>query len=144
MDSPRHVTHIEEVRRDYTDGELREKGQLIARLLQDLARQEAEKKLAADSFKGLIEKTDNDITELGKQIRLGYETVPTPCDVVLNKPTPGMKSFVSQKTLQVVRTAPMTDAERQRSFFEDFQEGSNSEDFRRPPEEPSDNFPTSA
>ena len=137
MDSARHVTHIEHVRRDFTREEILEKGQAIAKLLQDASRLEAEKKMAVDSFKGQIEKVENDISELGKEIRVGYETVPTPCDVVLNKPTPGMKSYVSQKTLQIVKTVPMTDEERQRSFFEDFQDGS---DYRQPPEEPTDHL----
>lgn len=137
MDSARHVTHIEHVRRDFTREEILEKGQAIAKLLQDASRLEAEKKMAVDSFKGQIEKVENYISELGKEIRVGYETVPTPCDVVLNKPTPGMKSYVSQKTLQIVKTVPMTDEERQRSFFEDFQDGS---DCRQPPEEPTDHL----
>jgi hypothetical protein len=133
MDSVRHVTHIEHVRRDYTYEEIRQKGTLIAKLLQDAERLEGEKKLAADSFKNQIEKVEEQISQLGKEIRLGYEEVPTPCDVVLNKPTPGMKSYVSQKTLEVVRTVPMTDQERQRSFFEDFRESS---EYRPPSEEP--------
>jgi hypothetical protein len=126
----RHITHIEDVRRDYSEVEIREKGQAIAKFLQDQSRREAEKKLAADAFKGQIETVENTISELGKQIRLGYETVPTPCDVVLNRPTPGMKSFISQKTLEVVKTAPMTDTERQRSFFEDFKEGEEPRPFK--------------
>lgn len=139
MDSVKHIVHIEQVRRDYTLDEIREKGQQIARLLQDQTRLESEKKLAADAFKNQIDSVEDSIRELGKEIRLGYETVPTPCDVVLNRPTPGMKQFVSQKTLAVIKTEPMTDAERQRSFFEDFGEG--HPEWRPPSDEPTDQPP---
>lgn len=123
MNEPRHITHIEEVKREFTDDELLEKGRHIARTRQDVERLEVEKKLAADSFKNQIEIRTKELDAFCKQIREGYETIPTPCDVVLNKPTPGMKSYVSQRTLVVVKTEPMTDAERQRSFFEDFSDG---------------------
>jgi len=126
MNEPRQITHIEEVKRQFTDEELLEKAKSIARVRADVERLEEEKKQASDSFKAQIEKREADIDLLCKNIREGYELVPTPCDVVLNRPTPGMKSLISQKTLEVVKTMPMTDTERQRSFFSDYEGGSDA------------------
>lgn len=111
--------HVEHIQRQYSESEMLEFGKLQAGALQRIASLEDEKKGAMDHFKSEISAQHTIVQELAKRINMGYEIIPTPCDVIMNQPTKGMKSIVDKKTLAVIKVLPMTDQDRQGSFFEE-------------------------
>lgn len=106
------MTHIEHVQRSFADSEILDMGKDAAQLHEQIRQLEEEKKQANDHFKDEISRRETEISELSTRITHGYEIVPTPCDVFMNQPTRGMKQFICQKTMQVVKTCPMTDADQ--------------------------------
>jgi ABC-type Na+ transport system ATPase subunit NatA len=111
------AVHIEHVQREYTENELLDFGKESARLIGEVAELEDQKKQATDHFKNEIGLRDVQVTEFSKKINMGYEIVPTPCDIVLNEPTPGMKSLICQKSLKVIKILPMSDDDKQLGLY---------------------------
>jgi hypothetical protein len=111
------MEHIEHVQRSYTETELLHFGKQQSQLIADIARIEDEKKQAADHFKAQISKHEAEINTLAESINRGYEVVPTPCDVVMDHPTRGLKTIYKRSTQEVIRTIPMTDTDKQGTFF---------------------------
>lgn len=111
------ATHIEHVQRTYAESEMLDFGKDQARLLSEISQLEDQKKQANDHFKSEMSARETLVAELSKKINLGYEIVPTPCDVILNSPTPGMKSYVCQKSMRTVKVVPMTDDDKQLGLY---------------------------
>ena len=113
------MTHIEHIQRNFLDAEILAFGRQQAQLHEQVRQLEDEKKQASDHFKDEISQRETEISQLATKITLGYEIIPTPCDVFLNQPTRGMKQFISQKTMEVIKTIPMTDADQPPPLFQD-------------------------
>lgn len=111
-----HV-HIEHVQRAFSDTELLEFGRQAAQFHERIRQLEGEKKLANDHFKDEITQAETAISEMATRITRGYEITETPCDVVMNQPTKGMKQYVCRKSLSIVKTVPMTEADRPGPLF---------------------------
>lgn len=109
---------VEHIQRPYSEAELLEFGREQARLVAEIADLEAQKKQAADHFKAEIGAREKQLTEFAAMTNQGYALETIPCDVLLNTPEPGIKSYVSQSTLAVVKVVPMTDADRQLGLYE--------------------------
>jgi hypothetical protein len=109
--------HIEHVQRQYTDNELLEFGRQAAQFHENIRQLEDERKQASDHFKGQITEAETAISELSTRITRGYEIIPTPCDVVFDQPTKGLKQYVCRKTLNIIKTVPMVDADRPGPLF---------------------------
>jgi hypothetical protein len=112
------MEQIEHVQRTYTESEILQFGKQQSQLIAEIQRIEADKKQAIEHFKALVSKHEAEVNVLAESINRGYEIVPTPCDVVMNHPTRGMKTILNRATQEVIRTIPMTDADKQGSFFE--------------------------
>ena|ERR1700722_1781106 len=108
---------VEHVQRNFTDSEVLEFGKQAAQLHEQVRQLLDEKKTANDHFKDEITSRETEISGLSTKITLGYEIIPTPCDIVLNQPTKGMKQYVCQKTMEIIKTIPMTEADRQSGLF---------------------------
>lgn len=109
--------HIEHVQRTFEEHELLDFGKNQSRALAEIEDLEQQKKEANDHFKSAISTQVTAISDLRDKINRGYEIIPTPCDIVLNTPTRGMKSFVCQKTLAVIRVSPMDDRDKQLGLY---------------------------
>src|ERR1035441_9798007 len=98
------MTHVEHVQRNFADSELLEMGKIAAQLHEQVRQLEDEKKQAMDHFKGEITTREAEISDLATKITRGYEITPTPCDVMFDQPTRGMKQYVCQKTMAVIKS----------------------------------------
>ena len=90
--------------RPLTEPELAELGRQQARLLQDIGELVIQKKVAVDEFKAAIGEEQKQVEEISKRINLGLERQDIECDVLLNTPEKGRKSFVAAATGQIVRS----------------------------------------
>jgi len=109
--------YIEHVQRQFSDAEILEMGKLAAQMHEQIRSLEEQKKQAADHFKDEINQCETAISDLSTKITRGYEITPTPCDVVFDQPTKGMKQYICQRTLAVIKTVPMTEADRPGPLF---------------------------
>lgn len=109
--------HVEHVQRQFSEQEMLEFGKHQARLLAEIDALEQQKKDASDHFKAEITKLETQVGFFTSQINRGYEIIETPCDVIMDTPTKGMKSFVDKKTLNTVRVVPMDERDKQSGLF---------------------------
>jgi hypothetical protein len=124
------------IERLLTESELAELGKQQARLLQDIGELVMQKKVAVDEFKAAIGEKQKQVEEISKRINLGLERQDIDCDVLLNTPEKGRKSFIAVATGQIVKVEDMTSADYQSRLF-DPDERPDSPDKRpgcRPPE----------
>lgn len=104
--------------RPLTEPELAELGKQQARLLQDIGELVIQKKVAVDEFKAAIGEKQKQVEEISKRINLGLERQDIDCDVLLNTPEKGRKSFVAVATGQIVKIEEMTSTDYQSRLFD--------------------------
>jgi len=92
------------IERPLTEPELAELGKQQARLLQNIGELVIQKKVAMDEFKAAIGEKQKQVEEISKRINLGLERQDIECDVLLNTPEKGRKSFVAAATGQIVKS----------------------------------------
>ncbi len=104
--------------RPLTEAELAELGKQQARLLQDIGELVVQKKVAADEFKAAIGEKQKQVEEIAKRINCGVERQDIECDVLLDTPEKGQKTFIDSQTGQAVKVEEMTDGDRQSRLFD--------------------------
>ena len=104
--------------RPLTEPELAELGKRQARLLEDIGELVIQEKVAVDEFKAAIGEKQKQVEEISKRINLGLERQDIDCDVLLNPPEKGRKSFVAVATGQIVKVEDMTSADYQSRLFD--------------------------
>jgi len=104
--------------RPLTEPELAELGKQQARLLQDIGELVMQKKVAVDEFKAAIGEKQKQVEDISKRINLGLERQDIECDVLLNTPEKGRKSFVAVATGKVVKVEEMTAGDYQSRLFD--------------------------
>ena len=105
------------VRIPLTHEELLQRADEIAKLLTDAIRLKDEATEAAALYRGQIKAAEREMVRLKNEILERATRIRSECDVVLNHPRPGQKSIIAKATQDVVRTEPMTDAERQTALW---------------------------
>lgn len=107
-------THKDEsLRYDFTQAELLQLGKQIAGEVEAADTCERDKKVFDANIKEEIEKHLGEVARLAPLIRNGYQYRWITCSVAYNDPEPGQKSLYRLDTGELVKTAPMSDAERQ-------------------------------
>ena len=106
------MTHTEVQQIQYTQEELADFGKRLARLQQELEALTDQRKASMDDFKSQMTAVKTAIVELSAEVDRGFRIVEHKCDVILNTPQDGMKSYINQSTLETVRIAPMTIEDR--------------------------------
>jgi len=106
------------IERPLTEPELAELGKQQARLLQDIGELVVQKKVAVDEFKAAIGEKQKQVEDISKRINRGLECQDIECDVLLNTPEKGRKSFVAVATGQIVKVEDMTSADYQSRLFD--------------------------
>jgi len=106
------------IERPLTEPELAELGKQQARLLQDIGELVMQKKVAVDEFKSAIGEKQKQVEDISKRINLGLERQDIECDVLLDTPEKGRKSFVAVATGQIVRVEEMTASDYQSRLFD--------------------------
>ena len=106
------------IERPLTEPELAELGKQQARLLQDISELVMQKKVTADEFKAAIGERHKQVEEISKRINLGLDRQDIECDVLLDTPGKGRKSFVAVETGQIVKTDEMAPADYQSRLFD--------------------------
>ena len=106
------------IERPLTEPELAELGKQQARLLQDIGELVVQKKVAVDEFKAAIGEKQKEVEDISKRINRGLECQDIECDVLLNTPEKGRKSFVAVATGQIVKVEDMTSADYQSRLFD--------------------------
>jgi hypothetical protein len=106
------------IERPLTEPELAELGRQQARLLQDIGELVIQKKVAMDEFKAAIGEKQKQVEEISRRINLGLERQDIECDVLLNAPEKGRKSFVAAATGQIVKVEDMTAGDYQSRLFD--------------------------
>ena len=105
--------------RPLTEAELADLGKQQARLLQDIGELVVQKKVAADEFKAAIGEKQKQVGEIAKRINCGLERRDIECDVLLNTPEKGKKTFIDIQTGQAVKVEQMTEADLQSGLFDE-------------------------
>ncbi|MBV8827963.1 MAG: hypothetical protein JO108_01910 [Acidobacteriaceae bacterium] len=106
------------IERPLTEPEVADLGKQQARLLQDIGELIMQKKVAVDEFKAAIGEKQKQVEEISRRINLGLERQEIECDVLLNTPEKGLKSFVAVQTGQIVKVEDMTGADFQSHLFD--------------------------
>jgi hypothetical protein len=106
------------IERPLTEPELAELGKQQARLLQNIGELVRQKKVAIDEFKAAIGEKQKQVEDISKRINLGLERQEVECDVLLNTPEKGRKSFVALATGQILKIEDMTSADYQSRLFD--------------------------
>ena len=106
------------IERPLTEPELAELGKQQARLLLDIGELVMQKKVAVDEFKAAIGEKQKQVEDISKRINRGLECQDIECDVLLNTPEKGRKSFVAVATGQIVKVEDMTSADYQSRLFD--------------------------
>ena len=106
------------IERPLTEPELAELGKQQARLLQDIGELVVQKKVAVDEFKAAIGEKQKQVEDISKRINRGLECQDIECDVLLNTPEKGRKSFVAVATGPIVKVEDMTSADYQSRLFD--------------------------
>jgi len=106
------------IERPLTEPELADLGKQQARLLQDIGELLMQKKVAVDEFKAAIGEKQKHVEELSRRINLGLECQEIECNVLLNTPVKGRKSFVAVQTGQIVKVEEMAEGDYQSRLFD--------------------------
>ena len=106
------------IERPLTEPELADLGKQQARLLQDIGELLMQKKVAVDEFKAVIGEKQKHVEELSRRINLGLECQEIECDVLLNTPEKGRKSFLAVASGQIVKVEEMTTGDYQSRLFD--------------------------
>ncbi len=106
------------IERPLTEPELAELGKQQARLLQNIGELVMQKKVAVDEFKAAIGEKQKKVEDISKRINVGLERQEVECDVLLNTPEKGRKSFVAVATGQIVKVEDMTAGDYQNRLFD--------------------------
>jgi hypothetical protein len=106
------------IERPLTEPELAELGKQQARLLQDIGELVVQKKVAVDEFKAAIGEKQKQVEDISKRINRGLECQDIECDVLLDTPEKGRKSFVAIQTGQIVKIEEMAPADYQSRLFD--------------------------
>ena len=106
------------IERPLTEPEVADLGKQQARLLQDIGELIMQKKVAVDEFKAAIGEKQKQVEQISRRINLGLERQEIECDVLLNTPDKGWKSFVAVQTGQIVKVEDMTGADFQSHLFD--------------------------
>ncbi|MBV9082374.1 MAG: hypothetical protein JOZ62_06860 [Acidobacteriaceae bacterium] len=106
------------IERPLTEPELAEVGKQQARLLQDIGELVMQKKVAVDEFKSAIGEKQKQVEDISKRINLGLDRQDIECDVLLDTPEKGRKSFVAVASGQIVKVEEMTAGDYQSRLFD--------------------------
>jgi hypothetical protein len=106
------------IERPLTEPEVADLGKQQARLLQGIGELIMQKKVAVDEFKAAIGEKQKQVEEISRRINLAVERQEIECDVLLNTPDKGQKSFVAVQTGQIVKVEEMTGADFQSHLFD--------------------------
>src|SRR5438309_897469 len=111
-------TETIDIEHQLTVEEFAQKGKKMAEIQKDIDDLFSEKEKNAAAFNAQIKEKDKLLAELGKEIRAGFLLAPTQCDVLMNVPDIGTKSYVSPVNRGVIlKSVPMTNNDRQKHIF---------------------------
>lgn len=103
-------TEARSLRYDFTAIEVHELSVMLANKTQELQRLENAKKSSAAAYKAQIDAINEEIGQTANKVASGYEYRDLACEVLYNKPTLGMKTFIRPDTGRVF-TEQMTEAD---------------------------------
>ena len=112
-------THMKTVERDLTDAELSTLGQEQARLLKEIETLEAELKCQGQLFKSQITEAKEQVRDLTKRINLKIEKEDIECDILINTPENGQKTYVAVSDGRHVAVEDMLESEKQGTLFDE-------------------------
>lgn len=106
----------ESVKYVFSQDEIRELGEALAREAQTVMDLKDEKKASVAGFNARIEAANSRVVGLTDRINSGFEMREVECLVLLETPRPGLKRLIRADTNEHIRDEPMTVAEMQNSF----------------------------
>lgn len=114
----------ESIKYTFSNTEIRELGEGLAREAQTVFDLKAEKKSLSAALTAKVEAANNRVADLTTKINNGYELREVECLVLMETPRAGMKRIIRIDNNETVREEAMTMAEMQRGFgFSDTGEG---------------------
>lgn len=90
-----------------------ERGLKLARLTAEIEKLEAEKKMAADNYKGRIGTLQTDLDTTATTVNQGFENRPVRCRWIMNVPEQGKKCLAREDTGEQIQSADMSQADLQ-------------------------------
>lgn len=111
------ATHLKTISVDYTEAELATMGKQLAESLANISALEAEMKKDAQAYKDRIADERDAVKDLAGNIRRGFRLTDVVCDVRLNTPRNGQKTYLDVSTGDWVATEDMTEDEKQDQLF---------------------------
>lgn len=112
------ASRIVTIERLFTETEIAAKGTELAVIQQEIGQLVIEKKSNADLFKAQISEKTTAAEAIGKSIRRRGEMTDVECEMFINKPQPGQKTYISVKTGLAVKVMDMEDSDKQSKLFE--------------------------
>jgi hypothetical protein len=106
----------EQIRRVFTDEEIRKLGEDLAQQTQNLIDLRVEKSSTLAALSAQIKSVEQSVGELTGKINNRCEMIAVEVIAMLDNPRPGMKALVRVDNNEVVRFEAMTSAEMQGSF----------------------------
>lgn len=106
----------EPVKYTFTQDEIRELGEALAREEQTAFELAEHKAATVAEFMASLKAVNGRVADLVKKINNGYELREVECMVMMETPRPGMKRVIRMDTTEPIRDEPMTVAEMQSSF----------------------------
>lgn len=103
----------EYLRRDFTPTELASESQTLARVTQELAMLEEQKKKITSEISASIKAKQTEVLDASRRVSQGYEYTMVDCEWHFDQPELGLKQLVRMDTGEVVREAVMSDEEKQ-------------------------------
>jgi hypothetical protein len=116
----------EAVKYTFTQDEVRELGEALARESQNVMDLHERKTSTLAAFTAQIKQGQGRMADLTRKINEGFELREVECIVMMETPRPGMKRVIRIDTNEMIRDEPMTAGEMQGSF------GFNDGEDRRP------------
>jgi hypothetical protein len=107
---------IRQLRCDFTDEELLGLSKQIAESQRKLETLMDEKKKFSSTIKSRIDQTQSEIRMISNNIHDGWEFRPIKCDMRLNFPRSGHKSWIRTDTGEIAETVLMDEDDKQLSF----------------------------
>ena len=106
----------ESIKYTFTQDEIRELGEQLAREAQVVFDLQAGKSAVAAEFSGKIKAANKRVAELSEKVNNGYELREVECMAMLEDPRPGMKRIIRIDTNETIRVEAMSVKEMQGSF----------------------------
>jgi hypothetical protein len=113
----------ESVKYTFSQDEIRELGEALAREAQTVFDLRDQKKTVGAELAASIKSAEHRVGDLTDRINNGYELREVECMVMMETPRPGMKRIIRIDNNEMIRDEPMTATEMQGSFG--FSEGND-------------------